>query len=370
MKISLVMIVKNEERSLEDCLKKAAPLVDEIVIADTGSTDRSKAIAGSLGAEVYDYGWTDDFSAARNFALSHSKGEWNLILDGDEYLRPCSRASLEEAIAGNEKRFGKKWIGALTRYDVYPDGEENSISITSLPRLLPAGVGYRGMIHEQPDTAFSCCRIPLEADHDGYLRGNKGERNLPYLLEAVKRCPHDLYYKFQLAATLRNLKRLKESLLWFRAFYEGRLEQRRRGKEEGEYLTEGVLLYLYTLMDVGDAPCLEEAGSVILKEEAVLSDRADFNFVCGLFYMKLVLSDVERHIRFLPRIEASYLNCLRIGERPGRDGVVGTGSFKAAYNLGLWYEVSGQRDKAEIYYAQAVKEGYRPAAKRLKFLRK
>lgn len=382
MRISLVMIVKNEERSLEKCLRRAASLADEIVIADTGSTDRTKAIAEKMGARLYDYGWTDDFSAARNFALDHSAGEWNLVLDGDEYLRPCDRSLLEQAVTRNVKRFGNRWMGALTRYDLYPDGEETGMSITAIPRLLPAGVRYSGIIHEQPDTDFPFCRLPLEADHDGYLRGDKGERNLPYLLEAVKRCPRDLYYKFQLGATLRNLKRYRDSLSWFRAFYAGLPGVRDQGegalsvmegsayKGDSAYITEGILLYLYTLMDVGDEQCLLQAEEVIGRERPFLGERADFSFVCGIFYMKLVLLDVKRYVKFLPEIESSYLKCLKLGERPGLDGVVGAGSFKAAYNLGLWYEVSGQKEKAVYYYEQSAGAGYRPAAGRLEFLRK
>ena len=75
MKINLVMIVKNEERCLRRCLRAAKSLVDEIIIADTGSSDRTKTIAKELGAAVGDFQWVDDFSAARNFALAHSDGD-------------------------------------------------------------------------------------------------------------------------------------------------------------------------------------------------------------------------------------------------------------------------------------------------------
>ena len=87
MKINLVMIVKNEERSLKKCLETAAGLVDKMIVIDTGSSDRTKSIAENMGAKVFDFVWTDDFSAARNFALDQSDGDWNLVLDGDEYLR-------------------------------------------------------------------------------------------------------------------------------------------------------------------------------------------------------------------------------------------------------------------------------------------
>ena len=84
--------------------------------------------------------------------------------------------------------------------------------------------------------------------------------------------------------------------------------------------------------------------------------------------MKRVLSNVERYISLLPNIEQSYLKCLSIGEHPELGGVVGTGSFKAAYNLGAWYEVSGQMELAAKYYRLAAKSNYKPAEKRLKVI--
>lgn len=358
MKINLVMIVKNEEASLERCLRGAAHLVDEIIVCDTGSGDRTKEIAKSMGAMVFDYIWNDDFSEARNFAIGQSDADWNLILDGDEYLRPVSREELEAEISRYQRKYGTKWLGAIIRYDMYPDGAEVSTSATLLPRLLPSGVGYSGPIHEQPDSDYPGFRLPLEADHDGYMRADKGERNLPYLEKAAARWPEDMYYRFQLASTLRNLKRPRESLRCFREFYKGTCGN------EG-YRTDGVLLYLYTLLDLGTPDCLSEALNVIEIEKPLLGGRADFCFLCGLFYMKLVLSDVKRYISYLPEIEASYLRCLQIGEHPENGGVIGAGSFKAAYNLGLWYEVSGNMEKANIYYRLAAGEGYEPARARL-----
>lgn len=123
MKINLVMIVKNEERSLEQCLEQARGLVNEIVIADTGSTDRSVEIARKYGAKVWEYEWKDDFAAARNFALRHSDAEWNLILDADEYLLPCSRGKLERYIYDYSARYGGRWIGSLLRRDFWKEEE-------------------------------------------------------------------------------------------------------------------------------------------------------------------------------------------------------------------------------------------------------
>lgn len=433
LKINLVMIVKDEERTLERCLKAAKPLVDDIIIADTGSTDRTMEIARQMGAAVYPFTWVNDFSAARNFALEKSDGDWNLVLDADETVRwgngeaasairssraterseetdlpdesdgiKCDRMldsgrgirtefswevfnkrqELEKILSSEDLMGRGTWIGEITIYDAFRDEESGiSVSTSVLPRLLPKGVGYTGAIHEQPDGDHPCYRVPIEIDHDGYLQEGKGERNLPYLQQAVADYPDDSYYHFQLATTLRNLKRLEESLVSFREFYRltgqegeqsgaGRREVEKREAGQGEvgYRAGGVVLYLYTLLDIGTPSCLDEAGVIVDQEMDALGDWPDFCFVCGLFYMKRVLSDVARYIDLLPNIEKCYLRCLKLGEHPEDGGVVGTGSFKAAYNLGAWYEVSGQTELAVRYYRMAAEEGYEKAAERLREL--
>lgn len=84
--ISLCMIVKNEEAVLERCLDSIADLMDEIIIVDTGSTDRTKEIASKYTTKIYDYQWTNDFSAARNFSFSKASMEYIYAADADEVL--------------------------------------------------------------------------------------------------------------------------------------------------------------------------------------------------------------------------------------------------------------------------------------------
>lgn len=84
--ISLCMIVKNEEQVLGRCLDSIADLMDEIVIVDTGSTDRTKEIAARYTDQIYDFEWVDDFSAARNFAFSKAHMDYIYSADADEVL--------------------------------------------------------------------------------------------------------------------------------------------------------------------------------------------------------------------------------------------------------------------------------------------
>ena len=84
--ISLCMIVKNEEEVLGRCLDSAVSFADEIIIVDTGSTDRTKEIASEYTDQVYDFKWTDDFSAARNESFAHATMDYCMWLDADDIV--------------------------------------------------------------------------------------------------------------------------------------------------------------------------------------------------------------------------------------------------------------------------------------------
>ena len=92
--ISLCMIVKNEEAVLARCLDSVKEVVDEIVIVDTGSTDKTKEIAAQYTGLVYDFAWDDDFSAARNASFSRATKDFILWLDADDVLLPADRQML------------------------------------------------------------------------------------------------------------------------------------------------------------------------------------------------------------------------------------------------------------------------------------
>ncbi|RLB04217.1 MAG: glycosyltransferase, partial [Deltaproteobacteria bacterium] len=89
-RLSVCMIVKNEEKMLPKCLESIREVADEIIIVDTGSTDNTVAIAESFGAKVYFHPWEKDFSKHRNQSLSYATGDWILQIDADETLEPES----------------------------------------------------------------------------------------------------------------------------------------------------------------------------------------------------------------------------------------------------------------------------------------
>lgn len=86
MKFSLCMIVKNEEARLDKCLSTLQAAMDEIIIVDTGSDDKTKQIASRYTDKIFDFQWIGDFAAARNFAASKATGDYIYTADADEYL--------------------------------------------------------------------------------------------------------------------------------------------------------------------------------------------------------------------------------------------------------------------------------------------
>src|ERR1035438_9757392 len=100
IKLSLAMIVKNEARCLARCLQSIRGIADEIIVADTGSTDDTIKIASQSGAKVTHCDWTNDFAAARNSALAQVGGDWILVLDADEYASETLAKDIRAFIAG------------------------------------------------------------------------------------------------------------------------------------------------------------------------------------------------------------------------------------------------------------------------------
>lgn len=95
------MITRNEEKYLENCLNSAKDIVDEIIVVDTGSTDKTKNIAKKFNAKVFDFKWNDDFSAARNESINHAAKGWILALDADEVIEKKDSEKIKSLIEAN-----------------------------------------------------------------------------------------------------------------------------------------------------------------------------------------------------------------------------------------------------------------------------
>ncbi len=219
LKITLSMIVKNEEKNLRECLESVKNVVDEIVIVDTGSTDETIHIAKEFDAEVYHYKWRNDFSSARNYALSKSTGDWILYLDADEKLSEKSISEINK-VTENTNLIGCRCI--VNNLDDR-NGKPNYMRYTRLFHNHPK-IKFSGQIHEQIDDSlfengFEIINTEVEIIHTGYnLSGeelkNKAQRNLDILKKEYEENA-SAYNSFQLANTYSLLKEYDSAFKYY-----------------------------------------------------------------------------------------------------------------------------------------------------------
>lgn len=144
--ISLCMIVKNEEEVLERCLQSVKEVVDEIVIVDTGSTDKTKEIAKKFTEKVYDFNWIDDFSAARNFSFAKATMDYQMWLDADDIL---PREEGEKLLS--LKKTLKENVDMVTmKYHTHFDKDGTPVFSSTRERLLKRSKNFQWLdpIHE------------------------------------------------------------------------------------------------------------------------------------------------------------------------------------------------------------------------------
>lgn len=228
MRISLCMIVRDEQEMLPRCLSAAAPAVDEIVIVDTGSTDATIEIARSFGANVLEREWTGSFAQARNASLTAATGDWLLCLDADEVLVGDDAAALR-ALAG------RTWREAFMLREINHTGEGDTASAVASDalRMVRNRPQYRfqGALHEQiawslpthmPERIES---TEIRIEHFGYLeevrrRRGKAQRNLELLNAEAQGAGHSPFLHYNLGCERLAADELPQAILEFERAWE------------------------------------------------------------------------------------------------------------------------------------------------------
>lgn len=350
--ISAAMIVRNEAARLRSCLASLAGVVDEVVVADTGSSDGTRAVADAAGARRIDFLWCDDFAAARNAALQHVTNPWVLVIDADEQVRDGARAG-----------------DALRRFVMDHDGATmGTVAIVSPTEPGPGApvvtdhtlrffhrdsVRYEGCIHEQPVHVSGQARSAptgIVLDHSGYAlpaseAREKAKRNLVLLRKVLSAHPDDEYFLFQLGKTQQMLGLRTSALTAFRKglasihFAKDKSPMGRMGPVGRSVLTGLVVNLAYALVN---AKRLPEAVRLV-EEHAALAHEgtqcADFDHARG--YVHLMQGD-------LVRSRAAYEASMRRGA--AEEDVEGTGTYASAYHLGLLDEADHDVSAALNHY--------------------
>jgi O-antigen biosynthesis protein len=238
--LSLCMIVKNEENHLVRCLRSVRDVVDEIIIVDTGSTDKTIDIAKVFGAKLFDFPWTGDFSAARNHSLAQATSDWILVLDGDEAI---SARDLDELKALIHKRSpspvayhvatrnyvsNMSVLGWTPNDGQYPEEAGTGWVTSAKVRLLPRrkDLFFSNPVHELLENSLKKAKIPIHPSkiivhHFGKLDTKrdvqKGEDY--YLLGKIKyeSDPTNVKHIYELAKQAHQLHKDDETVeLWLK----------------------------------------------------------------------------------------------------------------------------------------------------------
>jgi glycosyltransferase involved in cell wall biosynthesis len=212
MRISAAMMVRDEEENLPRCLESIKNLVDEIVVIDTGSTDRSAEISAEYGAKVFHEQWSHDFSLHRNQSISKTSGDWVLIIDADE------------KIVGKKKK-AKKWLDRMPD-DVncavleLRDMQEGEVYLSfNSPRIFRRGrVKYKNIVHNRAEFEGKAVYCPLiSVTHYGYDLDEEGQdrkyhRTMGLLQTRLKQNPEDWQVYFYMAQLFPKKQKLKSAL--------------------------------------------------------------------------------------------------------------------------------------------------------------
>ncbi len=365
------MIVRDEEHNLASSLVPLVGLFDEMVVADTGSKDRTREVAANLGARVFDVPWSDDFSAARNAALDRATGAWAFRLDADDHLDQAGREALRSLLA-NLPNYPD---GFAVRYT--HDFEETPVTLDEV-RLFPIrkDIRWQYRVHEQISPGIvaaggSLRRTNVCLHHHGYrdpvVVRRKLERNLHLLeLDMVDR-PEDPFVLFYTGWTRMGLGDTKGATAGLReacrvATPDFSLLPLCYTLLSRAYLTQRELPTALSACRAGRTFCPRDAELACLEGELLLASE-DMG-AAAVVFRELLVGEWKEDYRFVgvrgPRARhglATALSSDRIAEREAlwREAIAERPDFGPAWlglgesliSRGLWPEAARVIGKVE-----------------------
>ncbi|MGE6577809.1 tetratricopeptide repeat-containing glycosyltransferase family 2 protein [Paenibacillus xylanexedens] len=345
-RISLCMIVKDEEELLPHCLASVQGAVDEIIVVDTGSTDRSAEIAQQYGALVVRFEWCEDFAAARNAGLERASGDWILFLDADEALDRAAREQIRSwaAVSGCD--------GLFLNIHNYTGTGQQGVTVNPVLRLFRNAPEHRfeGRIHEQ--IAAAICRRNSEAafhvtdmiiHHYGYQTAivehkDKVNRNVRLLQQAVEEEPEQPFHHYNLGVEYLRVGEAERALETFGVARMG--------------IDPAVTSYAHLLFKY-EVRCLQHLNRW---QEAL--DRIDaalelFPEYTDLMHHRGVCADA---LGDADRAELSLREAVRMGPPPPiYHTEEGIGTYQTWYTLGRLLEGRADLEGAVDAYVEAVR---------------
>lgn len=279
--VSLCMIVKNEEASIQRCLNSASGAVDEIIIVDTGSTDRTKELCSKYTDKIYDFEWINDFSAARNYAYSFASKDYIMWMDADDILLPENYVKFMEL----KRTLNPSVSAVMIKYHTGTDLWGNTVFSYYRERLTKRECGFQWMepVHEYLSIGGTIINSEVALTHGKYPQTAHTSRNLEIYEDlrgkGISLSPRGTYYY---ARELRDNDRIADAILQFEAFLDCGL-----GWKEDNITACGELADCYRR--IGNQ---EKALQAMMRSFAYDLPRAELCCKIGYFYQEQ--KDFER----------------------------------------------------------------------------
>jgi Glycosyltransferases involved in cell wall biogenesis len=347
MKISVCLIVKNEENQLGRALS-SIPQGFETIVVDTGSTDNTVAVAKQFVTKVFDYKWNNHFADARNESIKHATGDYILIMDADEELHKDAG----EALLRHVRRYPNRPSSVLI-YNL----SDNETTAHHAVRLFPndSRYHYKGSIHEHlydREEIAVTVQSDVKLNHYGYmeeqvLSKDKFNRNLNLYNAALADDPQNGYLLYQLGKLYYSTKQ-------YQLAYEPIAAAVDLQQFDYFYYPPLLVMFGYTLKELKYS---RQAYEILEPLVDMYPAFPDLSFLLGMLAMEIgLLDEIERH----------FNRAMAIGDTTQYSTVVGSGSYRAAHNLGVYYEVTGNYDEAYQFYKRAAEYHFEPSVQRLK----
>lgn len=341
--VSLTMIVKNEERNLPQCLESVAGLADEVVVVDTGSTDRTREVARSLGATVSEFPWVDHFAAARNAALDRATGEWIFWMDADDRLDADNRPKLAALFAELPPTNAAYVLKCVCVADG-PGGTSTAVDHVRVFRNDPRH-RWKYRVHEQilpslratgADVRWSGVSVHHVGYVDAAVRRRKLDRDLRLLELERQEQPDDPFTLFNLGSVYHELGDLPAAV----AALEGSLT--------GSHPRDSIVRKLYALL----AQCHKKRGDRAKAVDTCRAGRVHYPDDAELLFVESNLLKESGDARGAE----SLLLRLVHGSEGAHFGSVDTGlrGHKARHNLGVLYSEQGRHAEAAAQWRAAL----------------
>lgn len=349
IRLSLCMIVRDNETTIRPCLESIGPYVDEMIVVDTGSKDRTPDICRELGAKVYEFPWCDDFSAARNESLKRASGEWLFWMDSDDTIKSECGARLRTLVDGRHEHDVLGYVMQV-HCPGLPEKGHSDVTVVDHIKLFPnrPELRFEHRIHEQilpsirrlgGQVVFTDIYVVHSgSDHSQAGRNRKLERDFRLLRLDLHERPNHPFVLFNLGMTYTDAQQYNEAAVWLTRCLEV-------SRPEESHVAKAYALLV---------TCFDRLNQFEMAWHTCLSGRDLFPHDKELLFRHAMLAHQSNRLSQAVDLYRQVLTEPSTRQFQSMDADLS--GHKARHNLALVYEDLGKFDEAEAQWREILSD--------------